>query len=70
MLVIDHYEANIPDFVRHTFHNDHYEFLSEKGGKVSTLCYEYNYNYDNNIKDDLFRYLSCRSTERYSPKAL
>ena len=53
MLVIGHYEANIPDFVRDTFHDDRYEVLIENGDKVSTLCYEYNCNYDNNIKDDL-----------------
>ena len=49
---LDHYEANIPDFVRDTFHYDHNEVLSENGDEVSILCSEYNYN-DNNIKNDL-----------------
>ena len=49
---LDHYEANIPDFVRDTFHYDHKEVLSENREEVSILCSEYNYN-DNNIKDDL-----------------
>ena len=49
---LDHYEANIPDSVRDTFHCDHNEVLSENGDEVSILCSEYHYN-DNNIKDDL-----------------
>ena len=49
---LDHYEANIPDFVKDTFHYDHKEVLSENREEVSILCSEYNY-YDNNIKDDL-----------------
>ena len=49
---LDHYEANIPDFVRDTFHYDHKEVLSENREEVSILCSEYDYN-DNNIKDDL-----------------
>ena len=49
---LDHYEANIPDFVKDTFHYDHKEVLSENREEVSILCSEYNYD-DNNIKDDL-----------------
>ena len=49
---LDHYEANISDSVKDTFHYDHNEVLSENGDEVSILCSEYNYNY-NNIKDDL-----------------
>ena len=49
---LDHYEANIPDSIRDTFHCDHNEVLSENRDEVSILCSEYNYN-DNNIKDDL-----------------
>ena len=34
---LDHYEANIPDSVRDTFHCDHNEALSENVDKVSIL---------------------------------
>ena len=37
---LDHYEANIPDSVRDTFHYDHNELLSENGDEVSILCSE------------------------------
>ena len=47
-----HYEANIPDCVRDTFHDDHNKVLSENGDEVFILCSEYYYN-DNNIEDDL-----------------
>ena len=46
---LDHYEPNIPDSVRNTFHWDHNEVLSENGDAVSILCSEYYYN-DKNIK--------------------
>ena len=49
---LDHYEANIPDFARDTFHYDHNVVFSENRDEVSILCSEYNYS-DNNIKDDL-----------------
>ena len=49
---LDHYEANIPDFVRDTFHCNHNEALSENGDEVSILCSVYYYN-GNNIEDDL-----------------
>ena len=48
---LDHYETNIPDFVRDTFHCDYNKVLS-KNVDVSFLCSEYNYN-DSNIRDDL-----------------
>ena len=49
---LDHYEANIPDFVRDTFHYDHNVVFSENRDDVSIFCSEYSYN-DNNIKGDL-----------------
>ena len=49
---LDHYEANISDSVRDTFHCDHNQVLSGNGDEVSILCSKYYCN-DNNIKDDL-----------------
>ena len=49
---LGHYEANIPDFVRDTFHYDHNVVFSENRDEVSIFCSEYSYN-DNNIKGDL-----------------
>ena len=43
---LDHYEANIPDFVRDMFHCDHNEVLSENGNEVLILCSEYKNNDD------------------------
>ena len=51
---LDHYEANIPDFVRDTFHYDYNVVFSENRDEVSIFCSEYNYN-DNNIKGDLVK---------------
>ena len=50
------------------FHRDHNEVLNENGDEVSILCSEYNYNGDNNIKDDLVDIDSVKM-QQYSPKA-
>ena len=47
---LNHYAANLPDFLRDTFHCDHNEVLIENENEVSISCFEYNNNDDNKLK--------------------